>query len=99
MDPIDALGPGGRGGPGRRVGSRWTRWTRWTRSTRWDPVDAVEAFWPRTIVRKCVIRLLRGSFRYAARQDWDKIVRALTPALHRPHRRGRETPSTSKISR
>jgi putative transposase len=32
---------------------------------------------PRTIVQTCVVHLLRGSFRYAARQDWDKIARAL----------------------
>jgi transposase-like protein len=41
--------------------------------------QAVEAVWPRTIVQTCVIHLLRNSFRYAARQDWDKIARALKP--------------------
>jgi transposase-like protein len=39
--------------------------------------QAVEAVWPRTIVQTCVVHLLRNSFRYAARQDWDKIARAL----------------------
>ncbi|MBG0568240.1 IS256 family transposase [Actinoplanes sp. NEAU-A11] len=41
--------------------------------------QAVEAVWPRTIVQTCVVHLLRNSFRYAARQDWDKIARALKP--------------------
>jgi putative transposase len=46
--------------------------------------QAVEAVWPRTIVQTCVIHLLRGSFRYAARQDWDKIARALKPVYTAP---------------
>jgi transposase-like protein len=41
--------------------------------------QAVEAVWPRTVVQTCVIHLLRNSFRYAARQDWDKIAKALKP--------------------
>jgi putative transposase len=46
--------------------------------------DAVEAVWPRTIVQTCVIHLLRNSFRYAARQDWDKIAKALKPVYTAP---------------
>ncbi|MFJ2900527.1 IS256 family transposase [Streptomyces sp. NPDC087218] len=41
--------------------------------------DAVEAVWPRTTVQTCVVHLLRNSFRYAARQDWDKIAKVLKP--------------------
>ncbi|WP_331740858.1 IS256 family transposase (plasmid) [Streptomyces cyaneofuscatus] len=41
--------------------------------------DAVETVWPRTVVQTCVIHLLRNSFRYAARQDWDKIAKVLKP--------------------
>ncbi|MFI1759699.1 IS256 family transposase [Streptomyces sp. NPDC020571] len=41
--------------------------------------EAVETVWPRTIVQTCVVHLLRNSFRYAARQDWDKIARLLKP--------------------
>ncbi|GAA4148682.1 IS256 family transposase [Streptomyces tunisiensis] len=41
--------------------------------------EAVETVWPRTIVQTCVVHLLRSSFRYAARQDWDKIARLLKP--------------------
>ncbi|WFB88428.1 MULTISPECIES: IS256 family transposase [Streptomyces] len=39
--------------------------------------DAVETVWPRTTVQTCVVHLLRNSFRYAARQDWDKIAKLL----------------------
>ncbi|MGW2786641.1 IS256 family transposase [Streptomyces populi] len=41
--------------------------------------EAVETVWPRTIVQTCVVHLLRNSFRYAARQDWDKTARLLKP--------------------
>ncbi|EST33778.1 hypothetical protein M878_12085 [Streptomyces roseochromogenus subsp. oscitans DS 12.976] len=41
--------------------------------------EAVETVWPRTIVQTCVVHLLRNSFRYAARQDWDKIAKLLKP--------------------
>jgi putative transposase len=46
--------------------------------------QAVEAVWPRTVVQTCVIHLLRNSFRYAARQDWDKIAKALKPVYTAP---------------
>ncbi|GHA73307.1 MULTISPECIES: IS256 family transposase [Streptomyces] len=46
--------------------------------------DAVETVWPRTIVQTCVVHLLRNSFRYAARQDWDKIARLLKPVYTAP---------------
>ncbi len=41
--------------------------------------DSVATVWPETIVQTCVIHLMRASFRYAARQDWDAISRALKP--------------------
>ncbi|MCW3845545.1 IS256 family transposase, partial [Micromonospora yasonensis] len=46
--------------------------------------EAVETVWPRTIVQTCVVHLLRNSFRYAARQDWDKIAKALKPVYTAP---------------
>jgi transposase-like protein len=46
--------------------------------------DAVETVWPRTIVQTCIVHLLRNSFRYAARQDWDKIAKALKPVYTAP---------------
>ncbi|MEC4020019.1 IS256 family transposase [Streptomyces sp. H27-D2] len=46
--------------------------------------DAVNTVWPATIVQTCVVHLLRNSFRYAARQDWDKIAKALKPVYTAP---------------
>ena len=46
--------------------------------------EAVETVWPRTIVQTCVVHLLRNSFRHAARQDWDKIAKALKPVYTAP---------------
>ena len=41
--------------------------------------DSVNMVWPETIVQTCIVHLLRNSFKYSARQDWDKIARALKP--------------------
>ena len=46
--------------------------------------DAVEAVWPATIVQTCLVHLLRGSFRYCARQDWPAIAKALKPVYTAP---------------
>ena len=38
-------------------------------------------------MQTCVVHLLRNSFRYAARQDWDKIAKLLSRSTrHRPRR-------------
>lgn len=44
----------------------------------------METVWPKTIVQTCVVHLLRNSFRYAARQDWDKIAKLLKPVYTAP---------------
>ena len=41
--------------------------------------DAVNVVWPLTTVQTCIIHLIRGSFRYAARQSWDELSRDLKP--------------------
>jgi transposase-like protein len=41
--------------------------------------DAIGTVWPQAVTQTCVIHLLRNSFRYASRADWDKISRALKP--------------------
>lgn len=41
--------------------------------------DAVSQVWPQTVVQTCIVHLMRNSFRYAARQDWDAISRGLKP--------------------
>jgi putative transposase len=46
--------------------------------------DAVAAVWPRTVVQTCIVHLLRNSFRYASRADWDKMAKALRPVYTAP---------------
>ncbi|MEU2631499.1 IS256 family transposase, partial [Kitasatospora sp. NPDC007106] len=46
--------------------------------------DAIETVWPLAITQTCVVHLMRASFRYAARQDWDKISKALKPVYTAP---------------
>ena len=46
--------------------------------------EAIEAVWPRAVTQTCVVHLLRASFRYAARQHWDAIAKALRPVYTAP---------------
>ena len=46
--------------------------------------DAVAATWPATITQTCVVHLLRNSFRYAGRQHFDAIAKALRPIYTAP---------------
>jgi putative transposase len=41
--------------------------------------DAIAAVWPQAVTQTCVVHLLRNSFRYASRKDWDAIAKALRP--------------------
>lgn len=41
--------------------------------------DSVAAVWPATIVQTCIVHLMRNSFTYTSRKDWDGISRALKP--------------------
>jgi putative transposase len=41
--------------------------------------DAITAVWSQAITQTCVVHLLRNSFRYAGRQHWDAIAKALKP--------------------
>lgn len=41
--------------------------------------DSVAAVWPETIVQTCVVHLMRNSFKYASRADWEAISRGLKP--------------------
>jgi len=42
--------------------------------------DAIGTVWPAAITQTCIVHLLRNSFRYAGRQHWDAIAKALKPA-------------------
>jgi putative transposase len=46
--------------------------------------DAVGQTWPLCVVQTCVVHLLRNSFRYAGRQHWDAIAKALKPIYTAP---------------
>jgi transposase-like protein len=46
--------------------------------------DAIAAVWPQTITQTCVVHLLRNSFRYAGRQHFDAIAKALRPVYTAP---------------
>jgi transposase-like protein len=46
--------------------------------------DAIGQTWPLAIVQTCVIHLLRNSFRYAGRQHYDAIAKALRPVYTAP---------------
>ena len=47
--------------------------------------DAITTVWPRTVTQTCVVHLLRNSFRYAGRQHWDAIAKALRPVYTAPN--------------
>nr|WP_300019169.1 IS256 family transposase [Pseudonocardia sp.] len=49
-----------------------------------DLPDAIEAVWPRAVTQTCVVHLLRNSFRYAGRQHYDAIAKALRPIYTAP---------------
>ena len=46
--------------------------------------DAVGAVWPLAIVQTCVVHLLRNTFRYASKKDWDAIKRDVNPIYTAP---------------
>jgi len=46
--------------------------------------DAIAQVWPQAITQTCIVHLLRNSFRYASRRDWDAIAKALKPVYTAP---------------
>ena len=46
--------------------------------------EAINTVWPATVVQTCIVHLLRNSFRYAGRQHWDAIAKALKPVYTAP---------------
>jgi transposase-like protein len=41
--------------------------------------DAIEATWPLAVIQTCVLHLIRNTFRFASKADWDKMARDLRP--------------------
>ena len=46
--------------------------------------DAIGTVWPQAITQTCIVHLLRNSFRYAGRQHWAAIAKALKPVYTAP---------------
>jgi putative transposase len=46
--------------------------------------EAIGNIWPQAIVQTCVLHLIRNSFRYASRADWDELARDLRPIYTAP---------------
>ena len=46
--------------------------------------ESIETVWPKAVTQTCIVHLLRNSFRYAARQHWDALARALRPVYTAP---------------
>jgi len=46
--------------------------------------DAIAQVWPQAVTQTCIVHLLRNSFRYASRRDWDAIAKALRPVYTAP---------------
>jgi putative transposase len=41
--------------------------------------DSITTTWPLATVQACIIHLIRNTFRYASRRDWDALSKALRP--------------------
>jgi len=46
--------------------------------------EAITTTWPAAIVQACIIHLIRNTFRYASRRDWDALSKDLRPAYTAP---------------
>jgi putative transposase len=46
--------------------------------------DAITTTWPLATVQACIIHLIRNTFRYASRRDWDAISKQLRPVYTAP---------------
>ena len=46
--------------------------------------EAVNRIWPEAIVQRCIIHLLRNSYRYASKRDWAAITKGLRPVYTAP---------------
>jgi putative transposase len=46
--------------------------------------DAIAQVWPAAVTQTCIVHLLRNSFRYASRRDWEAIAKALRPVYTAP---------------
>jgi transposase-like protein len=41
--------------------------------------ESISSVWPAAIIQTCVLHLVRNTFRYASRADWEKLAKDLRP--------------------
>ena len=46
--------------------------------------ESISDVWPAAIVQTCVLHLIRNTFRYASKADWDELARDLKPVYRAP---------------
>jgi transposase-like protein len=46
--------------------------------------EAITTVWPRTVVQTCILHLIRNTFRYASRRDWEAMAKDLRPVYTAP---------------
>jgi putative transposase len=46
--------------------------------------DSITTTWPLTTVQACILHLIRNTFRYASRRDWDPLAKQLRPIYTAP---------------
>lgn len=46
--------------------------------------DAVEIVWPAATIQTCILHLIRDTFRYASKHDWDALKRDVKPIYTAP---------------
>jgi putative transposase len=46
--------------------------------------ESITTAWPLAVVQACIIHLIRNTFRYASRRDWDALSRDLRPVYTAP---------------
>lgn len=46
--------------------------------------DSINTVWELAVVQTCIIHLIRNTFRFSARQYWDKMTRDLKPVYTAP---------------
>lgn len=46
--------------------------------------EAVNRVWPRAVVQRCIIHLLRNSYQYASKRDWAALAKDLKPVYTAP---------------
>ena len=46
--------------------------------------ESITTVWPQTVVQACILHLIRNTFRYASRRDWDQMGKDLKPVYTAP---------------